>query len=49
VICPPFSADALHARWGSAEITMVDDAGHSAFEPGILGALLRALDDITQA
>jgi hypothetical protein len=26
---------------------MIDDAGHSAFEPGILSALLHALDDIT--
>ena len=47
VICPPFSASSLASKWQSAQITMIDDAGHSAFEPGILSALLHALDDIT--
>ena len=44
VICPPFSAYMLAERWQSANMIMVDDAGHSAFEPGILSSLLSALD-----
>jgi proline iminopeptidase len=49
VICPPFSAHMLAERWQSATITLVDDAGHSAFEPGILSSLLSALDRISRS
>lgn len=49
VICPPFSANALASKWPSAKMTMIDDAGHSAFEPGILASILQALDDMTKA
>ena len=31
-----------------AQLRMVDDAGHSAFEPGIIGRLMRGLDEIAQ-
>ena len=48
VICPPFTAKALHDKWGpKSEISLIDDAGHSAFEPGMLGALLRGLDKVS--
>ena len=49
VICPPFTAFELVQAWGrQAQLRMVDDAGHSAFEPGVIGRLMRGLDEITQ-
>ncbi|NBX43408.1 MAG: hypothetical protein EBR13_08095, partial [Rhodobacteraceae bacterium] len=49
VICPPFSAHMLAERWQSADITFVDDAGHSAFEPGILSHLLAGLERVSRS
>ena len=43
VICPPVSASNLAKHWHSAHLKLVDDAGHSALEPGILKALMSAL------
>jgi proline iminopeptidase len=45
MVCPPETAFALHAAWPEAEFIVVPDAGHSAFEPGILSALLRATNN----
>ena len=44
VICPPATAWRLAQAWPQARLQMVDDAGHSAFEPGIEAALLAATD-----
>ncbi|MEQ8667040.1 MAG: prolyl aminopeptidase [Rhodospirillales bacterium] len=44
VICPPATAAALAARWPGAELQLIDDAGHSAFEIPILQALVSATD-----
>jgi proline iminopeptidase len=44
VVCPPRSAWDLHRAWPEAELVMVPDAGHAAFEPGITDALVRATD-----
>ena len=44
VVCPAKSAWDLSKRWPEAELVVVPDAGHSAMEPGILDALLRATD-----
>ena len=44
MICPPETASALAMRWPAARLSIVPDAGHSAIEPGIRAALLRALD-----
>ncbi|GAB3128022.1 prolyl aminopeptidase [Tsukamurella serpentis] len=44
VVCPARSAWDLHRAWPSAELVMVPDAGHSAFEPGIRSALIEATD-----
>jgi proline iminopeptidase len=44
-ICtPPTSAWALKKAWPEAELWIVDDAGHSAGEPGIVDGLVRATD-----
>ena len=44
VICPLQNAWDLHRAWPEAELEIVPDAGHSAFEPGIADALIRATD-----
>ena len=45
MVCPAQTAFELHAAWPEAEFVLVHDAGHSAFEPGILSALLRATNN----
>jgi proline iminopeptidase len=44
VVCPMRSAWHLHRAWPEAELVVVSDAGHSAFEPGIAKALRKATD-----
>ena len=49
VICPPISAYKLAENWGqNAKIVFVDDAGHSAFEAGILDRLIASLNLLSQ-
>jgi proline iminopeptidase len=42
VVCPMRSAWDLHRAWPEAELRIVADAGHSAFERGIVRELVRA-------
>jgi proline iminopeptidase len=44
VVCPVQSAYDLHRAWPESELRIVDDAGHSAFEPGIVHELVTATD-----
>jgi proline iminopeptidase len=44
-ICPAVSADDLAHAWPEARYVVVPDAGHSAFEPGILRELVRATEN----
>ncbi len=44
VVCPVQSAFDLHAAWPRADLRVIPDAGHSAFEPGNASALLDATD-----
>ncbi|HWX67325.1 MAG TPA: prolyl aminopeptidase [Rhodanobacter sp.] len=44
VVCPLRSAWDLHRAWPEANLHIVQDAGHSAFEPGIVHELLEATD-----
>ena len=44
VVCPMKTAWDLHRAWPEAELRIVPDAGHSAFEPGITDELVRATD-----
>ncbi|MFN7699590.1 MAG: prolyl aminopeptidase [Deltaproteobacteria bacterium] len=44
VVCPAVSAYELSRRWPEARLVVVEDAGHSAYEPGILSALVEATD-----
>ncbi len=47
-VCPIVSADDLHRAWPEAEYIIVPDAGHSAWEPGICAALIRACEKFKQ-
>ena len=44
VICPLESAWDLHKAWPESKLEIIPDAGHSASEPGIVDALIRATD-----
>ncbi len=44
VVCPLRSAWDLHRAWPEADLHVVQDAGHSAFESGILHELVEATD-----
>ena len=43
-VCPIVSADDLHQAWPQAEYIIIDDAGHSVWEPGIQTAIIRATE-----
>ena len=44
IVCPIISAHELHAAWPQAEYLVIADAGHAAWEPGILAALMAATE-----
>ena len=44
VVCPPITAWELASAWPEAELRMVPDAGHAAFEPGNVHELVSATD-----
>jgi proline iminopeptidase len=44
VVCPATSAWDLHRAWPEADLRIVPDAGHSAFEPGNAHELVLATD-----
>ena len=44
VVCPLRSAWDLHRAWPQADLRIVADAGHSAFEPGNVDQLILATD-----
>lgn len=48
VVCPLDNAIALHRAWPEAELYIIRDAGHSASEPGITDALIRAAGQMSR-
>jgi proline iminopeptidase len=42
MVCPFDNAFALHEAWPESDLQIIRDAGHSAMEPGITDALIRA-------
>ena len=44
VVCPPTTAWDLAERWPEADLRIVQDAGHSAYEPGNTHELVSATD-----
>lgn len=49
VVCPVDQAVALSRAWPEADLQVIDDAGHSAAEPGISRALVAAADRFSAA
>jgi proline iminopeptidase len=49
LLCPPISAVQLHRALPGSRMIMVEDAGHSATEPGIRSALITVMDEIAHA
>ena len=50
VICPPETALKLANKWGEkAQIELIDAAGHSAFEAGVVDALIHHLEDVADS
>jgi proline iminopeptidase len=47
-VCPVKNAWQLHQAWSRAELRIIPDAGHSALEPGIVDALVRATVDLSK-
>ena len=45
-ICPLENAHSLHEAWPESQLHIIRDGGHSAFEPTIADALIRATRDI---
>ncbi len=43
-VCPIATADELARAWPEASYVVIPDAGHSAWEPGILAALIEATE-----
>ncbi len=46
IVCPLDNALALHKAWPDADLQIIRDAGHSAHEPGIIDALVKATNDM---
>jgi proline iminopeptidase len=46
LLCPPATAIELHRAWPGSRLILIDDAGHSASEPGIRSALVTVMDEI---
>lgn len=49
MVCPMRSAWDLHRAWPEADLRIVADAGHSAFEPGMVRELVAATDRFARA
>ncbi|MDB5797494.1 MAG: pip [Paucimonas sp.] len=48
MVCPPATALRLHQAWPGSQLELIATAGHSAMEPGITEALVRATDAFCQ-
>ena len=46
MVCPLDNALALSEAWPEADLRIIRDAGHSASEPAIIDALMRACDEL---
>ena len=48
IVCPLDSAYSLHQSWPSSELHIIRDAGHSASEPSITDALVKATNAVAK-
>ncbi|MGR3343942.1 MAG: prolyl aminopeptidase [Paracoccaceae bacterium] len=49
MICPPVSAQRLHAAWPKSKLYIVPGAGHALSEPGISAELVRTTNSIASS
>ena len=49
IVCPMRSAWDLHTAWKGSQLRVVANAGHSAFEPGMVRELVQATDSFAYA
>ncbi|UVO31019.1 prolyl aminopeptidase [Bradyrhizobium arachidis] len=46
LLCPPEISQALAKVWPGSEIRVVEEAGHSLYDPGVRDAVMRAIADL---
>jgi proline iminopeptidase len=46
LLCPPATSHALASRWSEAELRIVQDAGHTLYDPGVRNAVMKAVADL---
>ncbi|MBR0714832.1 prolyl aminopeptidase [Bradyrhizobium liaoningense] len=46
LLCPPETSQALAKVWPGSEIRIVEEAGHSLYDPGVRDAVMRAIADL---
>jgi proline iminopeptidase len=46
LLCPPANSHALANRWLEAELRIVQDAGHTLYDPGVRNAVMKAIADM---
>jgi proline iminopeptidase len=46
LLCPPKNAHAVASVWSTARLEIIDHAGHSMTEPGVMEAMRRAITDL---
>jgi len=46
LLCPPATSHALDAVWPEAEVSFVEGAGHSLYDPGVRNAVMKAIADM---
>ncbi|MET0408902.1 MAG: prolyl aminopeptidase [Hyphomicrobium sp.] len=46
LLCPPKNAYAIAQAWPAARLEIIDHAGHSMTEPGVMDAMRRAITDL---
>ncbi|KAI1161555.1 proline iminopeptidase [Nemania serpens] len=48
ILCPPTTAWGVHKAWPKSSLHWVDDAGHSANEPGTTAKLVQVCDELAR-
>lgn len=48
IVCPVGQAWALHGAWPQSDLSIIEDAGHAATEPGIRRALVSATNEMAE-
>ena len=46
LLCPPETSAALARVWSGSEIRIVEEAGHSLYDPGVRDAVMKAIADL---